>query len=353
MPSGFDCTDCHICVWAWKEKCLLQLESCSPEPRDWQRPLGNYHFYVTITTHLIHWDRKTDKHVRPVGDGAKVKTCLVPEKLEFACFAFKQHSYIHAAELQKGSFQTVGTPGLPHGCILFSWSCLKEELVAHVSRLHVSFGYEEWSWMTQLHVCLLELSPGSELDPIFSACVSMEVRVCHTFKHDNSQHLCWKWQEKQKRKHWDYHMQFGLTLPQEPLEAMDVPHSASSPLYTQPSNPFFMKLEYPLPIWEWVCSSSLPFSEPFVLILLQSSWNETTRKAHDLQGANAPWVFHFMLLWSLFFTLTTCPLLPADQSSLMPSHLCQALLLDQQELATVLMWKGLISPCAFFCLYQH
>lgn len=125
-----------------------------------------------------------------VGDGAKVGTCLVPEKLEFVCFAFKQHRHIHADESQKRSSQTAGTPGLPHGCILFSWSCLKEELVTYVSSLCVSLGYEEWSWMTQTHVSLLKPSPGTELDPIFSACVSMEVWICHTFTHDNSQHIC-------------------------------------------------------------------------------------------------------------------------------------------------------------------
>ena len=61
-----------------------------------------------------------------------------------------------------------------------------------------------------------------------------------------------------KRKHWDYHMQFGLTLPQESLVAKNVPHSASSPLYTEPSNPFFVKLECSLLKWKQVCISVHP-----------------------------------------------------------------------------------------------
>jgi len=131
-----------------------------------------------------------DMPVRPFGNGTKVKTCLVPEKLEFACFAFKQRSHIHAAESQKRLSQTVWTPRLPHGCILIRCSYLKEELVTHVSSLCVFLGYEKWSWMTQIHVPLLEPSPGRELDPILSAYVSMEVCICRTLKHDTSQHLC-------------------------------------------------------------------------------------------------------------------------------------------------------------------
>ena len=119
-----------------------------------------------------------DMPLRPVGVAAKARTCLVPEKLEFACFAFKPRSRIHAAASQMGP-----PMGVPHGCVPFSPSCLKEEPVTHVSGLHVSLGCEEWSEMTQIQVSLLEPSPGGELGPIISACVSMVVWICHTFKH--------------------------------------------------------------------------------------------------------------------------------------------------------------------------
>lgn len=55
----------------------------------------------------IRWGYKTDMSVSLVcGGGAEEGTCLVPEELDFACFAFKLHCQIHAVKSQTGYFQS-------------------------------------------------------------------------------------------------------------------------------------------------------------------------------------------------------------------------------------------------------
>lgn len=107
------------------KKCL---ESCSSELRDEDEPwpfgkvlLENCHVQV------MHQAQEVKAPGRAAGGGAEGRTCLknIPEKLAFACFAFKQHSRIHAGEwVRKG-------PPVPREPRAASSSCLEEELGTH------------------------------------------------------------------------------------------------------------------------------------------------------------------------------------------------------------------------------
>lgn len=84
-------------------------------------PLDNCHLQV------MYQAQEVKAPGRAAGGAAEGRTCLkiIPEKLGFACFAFKQHSHIHAGErVGKG-------PPLPWESRASSSSCSEEELGTH------------------------------------------------------------------------------------------------------------------------------------------------------------------------------------------------------------------------------
>lgn len=108
------------------KKCL---ESCFSELRDEPWPFGKV-LLENCHIQVMHQAQEVKASGRASGGGAEGTTCLknIPEKLAFACFAFHQHSHIHAGEW--GEWVRKGPP-VPREPRAAPSSCLEEERGTH------------------------------------------------------------------------------------------------------------------------------------------------------------------------------------------------------------------------------